>query len=63
MAIGNLYEPGLELKKTTEGRLLARRKDGRPLTPEDREEAKRLANEVLTLPRAWVAEIMRDGDT
>lgn len=33
----------LEVKRTLEGRTLARRKDGLPLTPEDREEAKRLA--------------------
>jgi hypothetical protein len=35
----------LEVKKTEDGRILVRRKDGQPLTPEDREEAKRLAQE------------------
>jgi hypothetical protein len=34
----------LELKKTHEGKILARRKDGRPLTSQDRAEAKRLAD-------------------
>jgi hypothetical protein len=53
----------LELKMTPEGQLLARRRDGQPLTPKDREEAKRLATEVVTIPRAWVAETIRDGDT
>lgn len=33
----------LEVKRTDDGRILARRKDGLPLTPEDREEAKKLA--------------------
>jgi hypothetical protein len=33
----------LEVKKTADGRVLARRKDGQPLTPEDREQARRMA--------------------
>ena len=33
----------LEVRRTPDGKVLARRKDGLPLTPEDREEAKRLA--------------------
>ena len=33
----------IEIKKTGDGRLLARRTDGRPLTDEDVEAAKRLA--------------------
>lgn len=41
----------LEVKRTLEGRILARRKDGQPLTPEDREEAKRLAQELP--PPCW----------
>ena len=53
----------LELKKTETGELLARRKDGKPLTAEDRQEAKRLASEVVTLPRAWIAKVIRDGET
>lgn len=41
----------LEVRKTPDGRVLARRKDGLPLTPEDREEAKRLAQELP--PVCW----------
>lgn len=41
----------LEIKRTPEGRTLARRKDGMPLTPEDREEAKKLALELA--PTCW----------
>lgn len=41
----------LEVKKTPDGKILARRKDGLPLTPEDREEAKKLALE--TAPPCW----------
>ena len=33
----------LEVKKTADGRVLARRKDGQPLTPADREQACRMA--------------------
>jgi hypothetical protein len=33
----------IEVKKTDDGVLLARRLDGQPLTPQDREEAKRIA--------------------
>ncbi len=33
----------LEVKTTPDGRVLAKRKDGRALTPEDREEARRTA--------------------
>ena len=33
----------LEAKRVPDGRILARRSDRRPLTPEDREEARRLA--------------------
>lgn len=32
----------IEIRKTPDGRILARRKDGKPLTPEDREHARRL---------------------
>jgi hypothetical protein len=41
----------LEVKRTQDGRVLARRNDGQPLTPEDREEAKRLAQELP--PPCW----------
>ena len=42
----------LELKKTPEGKVLARRRDGRPLTPADRAEAKRLADKLATTTTA-----------
>lgn len=35
--------PLLEVKTTPDGRILARRKDGRPLTPQDREKARIIA--------------------
>lgn len=38
----------LEVKMTPDGRLLARRKDGRRLTPEDREEARIIATALPT---------------
>ncbi len=41
----------LEVKRTPDGRILARREDGLPLTPEDREEAKRLSQELP--PPCW----------
>jgi len=41
----------LEVKKTPDGKVLARRKDGQPLTLEDREEAKRLTQELP--PVCW----------
>jgi hypothetical protein len=44
----------LEVKRTLDGKVLARRKDGLPLSPEDREEAKRLAGEVP--PPCWNCE-------
>ncbi len=48
----------LEVKKTPDGKVLARRTDGRPLTPQDRVEAKRLietkAGEAfLVAPSCW----------
>ncbi len=51
----------LEVKKTPDGRTLARRRDGQPLTPQDREEAKRLieTQEDLASIRAWVVEEAR----
>lgn len=51
----------LEVKKTDDGRILARRKDGLPLTPEDREEAKLLVQAEETPLRAWVVEEVREG--
>jgi len=51
----------LEVKKTQDGRTLARRTDGRPLTSQDREEAKQVIQmqEDLTPIRAWVVEEAR----
>jgi len=51
----------LEVKKTPDGRTLARRTDGQPLTSQDREEAKRLieTQEDLAPIRAWVVEEAR----
>jgi len=53
----------LEVKKTAGGKTLARRTDGRPLTSQDREEAKQMiqVREDLTSIRAWVVEEVR-GD-
>jgi hypothetical protein len=44
----------LEVKRTPDGRLLARRKDGLALSPDDREAAKRLAVELP--PPCWNCE-------
>lgn len=41
----------LEVKQTPDGKILARRNDGQPLSPEDREEAKKLAQELP--PPCW----------
>ena len=48
----------LEVKKNPDGKVLARRTDGRPLTSEDREEAKRLIETqadkaILAGPPCW----------
>jgi len=52
----------LEIRKTSDGRIQARRVDGRPLTVEDKEQARLLAV-VEELPsRAWVVEEIRDGE-
>ena len=53
----------LEVKKTPDGRILARRKDRLPLTAADREEARRLAVIEELPPRAWVVEEIRDRET
>jgi hypothetical protein len=52
----------IEIRKTQDGRIQARRLDGKPLTSEDREEAHRLAVIDELPPRAWVAEEIRDGN-
>ncbi|MBI3001977.1 MAG: hypothetical protein HYY46_26510 [Deltaproteobacteria bacterium] len=46
----------LEVKKTEDGRILARRKDGKPLTNKDRQEARLLAEAQEPPIQAWVAE-------
>ena len=53
--------PHLEVKKTLDGKVLARRADGRPLTSQDREEAKQViqTQEDLASIRAWVVEEAR----
>jgi len=49
----------LEVKKTPEGKILARRLDGKPLSPEDREEARKVAqgepdeNPVVNVGQWW----------
>ena len=40
--------PAIAIRSTPDGRIQARRLDGRPLTPEDREEAKRIAASIQT---------------
>ena len=40
--------PLIQVKRTPDGKTLARRTDGKPLTPRDREEARRLADNPLT---------------
>ena len=53
----------LEVKRTPDGRTLARRTDGQPLTSQDREEAKQMiqVREDITPIRAWVVQEVR-GD-
>jgi len=54
----------LEVKITESGERLARRQDGRPLTDQDKEEARRIiqTQEDLTPIRAWVVqEVRRDN--
>ena len=53
----------IEIRKTPDGRFQARRLDGKPLTNEDREQARRLVVIDELPPRAWVAEEIRDGNT
>ena len=53
----------IEVKRTAEGRVLARRVDGRPMTSQDLEQSRRLAVIANLPPRAWVVEEVRDGET
>ena len=53
----------LDVKRTPDGRTLARRTDGRPLTSHDREEARRMiqTQEDLAPIRAWIVNEVREG--
>jgi hypothetical protein len=51
----------IAIRKTSDGRIQARRIDGKPLTVADREEAQRMALIEEIPPRAWVVEEVRDG--
>jgi len=51
----------IEIRKTPDGRIQARRFDGKPLTPEDREQAKAMAVIDELPPLAWVVKEIRDG--
>lgn len=52
----------IEIRKTPDGRILARRRDGLPLTAEDKEQAQRLAVIEDLPPRAWIVDEVRDGE-
>jgi hypothetical protein len=53
---------GIEIRKTPDGRIQARRIDGKPLSAADRVEARCMAV-IEELPsRAWVVEEVRDGE-
>jgi hypothetical protein len=52
----------IEIRKTPDGRIQARRRDGRPLTTEDREQARLMAVFEELPPRAWVVQEIRTGD-
>ncbi len=51
----------LQVKKSPDGRVMARRTDGMPLTLEDREKARQMiqTQEDLTPIRAWIAQEVR----
>jgi hypothetical protein len=57
-----MMNAAIEIRKTPDGRIQARRLDGKPLTTEDREEAQRIAVIEELPPRAWVAEEIWDGN-
>lgn len=52
----------IEIRKTSDGRIQARRRDGRPLSPTDKEQARLMAVIEELPPRAWVLEAIRDGE-
>ena len=55
--------PAIEIRKSPDGRIQARRTDRRPLTPEDWVEAKKLALIEELPPRAWVVDEVHDGES
>jgi hypothetical protein len=52
----------VEVKRTPDGRIFARRTDLQPLTPADREEARILAQLEERKIRAWIVEEVRAED-
>ncbi len=52
----------IEVKRTPEGKVLARRTDGQPLTKEDREVAKTIAIAEDQPLRAWVVDRVHGDD-
>src|SRR5262245_44365690 len=63
--VGRTYpvNAAIEIRRTPDGKIQARRLDRRPLTAEDRAEAQRLAILEDLPSRAWVAHEVRDGQT
>jgi hypothetical protein len=53
--------PAIAIRKTSDGRIQARRIDGKPLSIADKEEARRMAVIEELPPRAWVVEEVRVG--
>ena len=51
----------IEVKRSPDGRPLARRTDGKPLTAQDREEARRLSDSLLSddTPGVTAADVLR----
>jgi len=49
----------LEVKKNLDGKVLARRTDGRPLTPRDREEARRMIQTAKAPAKHQTDEVAR----
>jgi hypothetical protein len=53
--------PAIKIGKIPEGRIQARRIDGKPLSDADSEEARRMASIEELPPRAWLVEEVRYG--
>jgi hypothetical protein len=51
----------IAIRKTPDGRIQARRIDGKPLSAADREEARRMSLIAEIPARAWVVEEVRDN--